>query len=80
MEGQYGTLHVDTNGDYRYTRNAETPGGVEDKFTYTLIDGDGDIVTAVLTIGIVNTTPTGGRSFATVDDDGLTGPPAGNPG
>ncbi len=71
--GEWGMLHVDTDGDYTYTRNAETPGGVEDSFTYTLTDGDGDVRTATLTIGIANSTPSGGRADVVLDDDDVVG-------
>ena len=69
VAGLHGTLHVDADGDYTYTRNANTPGGVVDDFTYTLTDGDGDIRTAVLSIGIDNRTPAGGTANVVLDDD-----------
>ncbi len=51
--GQYGTLIInDANGNYTYTRNPGTPGGVNDVFTYQLRDNDGDNATATLTIAI----------------------------
>ncbi|MBK9427873.1 MAG: hypothetical protein IPN63_10960 [Gammaproteobacteria bacterium] len=57
VTGLYGVLTVGTDGSYSYLRNAVTPGGVSDVFTYTLTDGDGDTSTATLTIGIGNAPP-----------------------
>ncbi|AKR54916.1 T1SS secreted agglutinin RTX [Devosia sp. H5989] len=56
--GEYGVLTISFDGSYSYARNAGTPGGVSDVFTYTLKDGDGDTATATLTIDIGNATPT----------------------
>src|SRR4029078_10001204 len=50
--GTYGTLNIDADGKYTYNRPAGSPGGVDDTFTYTLTDADGDSVTATLTIHI----------------------------
>ena len=80
MAGQYGTLNIASNGDYTYTRNANTPGGVQDQFTYTLIDGDGDTVTTTLTITVNNAAPAAGTLNATLDDDALTSGIAGDNG
>ena len=52
VAGQYGTLTINEDGSYSYTRNAGTPGGVSDVFTYTLTDGDGDPSNTTLTINI----------------------------
>ncbi|OWQ92884.1 beta strand repeat-containing protein [Sphingopyxis witflariensis] len=52
VQGQYGTLTIDAQGNYSYVRNVNTPGGVSDVFTYRLTDGDGDTSTATLTISI----------------------------
>ncbi|WP_200956695.1 beta strand repeat-containing protein, partial [Tsuneonella troitsensis] len=58
VNGQYGTLTIDADGEFSYTRNAGTPGNVTDTFTYTIEDGDGDQSTAqlVITIGNAGTT------------------------
>ncbi|WP_046863564.1 DUF5801 repeats-in-toxin domain-containing protein [Microvirga massiliensis] len=58
IDGQYGRLTISANGEYSYTRNPGTPGGVSDVFTYTLTDGDGDSDTATLTISIGDGAPT----------------------
>jgi VCBS repeat-containing protein len=87
INGQYGTLTISANGSYTYTRNAGTPGGVNDVFTYQLTDGDGDASTATLTISIadspvtITSVPTAGAGTV-VDEAGLpargTEPPGSN--
>ena len=52
VHGLYGDLTLNADGSYSYTRGAGTPGGVSDVFTYTLRDGDGDLVSTTLTISI----------------------------
>ncbi|MEP2806211.1 MAG: VCBS domain-containing protein, partial [Rhizobiaceae bacterium] len=52
VQGEYGVLTISDDGSYSYTRDAGTPGGVDDVFTYTLEDGDGDTDTTTLTISI----------------------------
>ena len=74
--GQYGVLTLNANGSYSYVRNAGTSGGVNDVFTYALTDGDGDAVTATLTISIADSPttlslPTTGGAGTLVDEAGL---------
>ncbi len=57
VAGKYGTLKIWADGSYTYERNANTPGGVTDEFTYTLTDRDGDSSTAKLTIEIKDAKP-----------------------
>ncbi|WP_206046935.1 Ig-like domain-containing protein [Mangrovimicrobium sediminis] len=76
IAGAFGVLTVFSDGTYSYVRNPGTPGGVEDVFTYTLKDGDGDLVTATLTIGIRDAgvtieVPEVGSAAATVYEAGL---------
>jgi T1SS-143 domain-containing protein len=72
--GQYGVLELGPDGEYIYTRNAGTPGGVDDVFTYTLTDGDGDTVQATLTITIEDSRPVvGPNALVQVDDDAVPG-------
>ncbi|MDC8753021.1 cadherin-like domain-containing protein, partial [Erythrobacter sp. sf7] len=52
IDGTYGTLVLNADGSYSYTRNFNTPGGVTEVFTYRVSDGDGDTDTATLTITI----------------------------
>ncbi|MFL6743940.1 MAG: DUF5801 repeats-in-toxin domain-containing protein, partial [Sphingomicrobium sp.] len=78
VNGQYGVLTLQADGSYSYTRNAGTPGGVNDVFNYTLTDGDGDTSSTTLTISIADATPqTGQNPTVLLDDDAL---PGGNPG
>ncbi|MFD2054170.1 DUF5801 repeats-in-toxin domain-containing protein [Mesorhizobium calcicola] len=58
IHGTYGTLTLQADGSYSYVRDAGTPGGVHDVFTYTIKDGDGDLSHTTLTISIGNSTPT----------------------
>ncbi|MER8983108.1 hypothetical protein NKH97_30075, partial [Mesorhizobium sp. M0870] len=57
IQGSYGTLTLLADGSYSYVRAAGTPGGVNDVFTYTIKDGDGDTSHTTLTISIGNSTP-----------------------
>ena len=76
--GQYGVLTINADGGYSYVRNSGTPGNVQDAFTYTLTDADGDQVTATLTITIEDARPVvGPNAVVLLDDDALSG---GNPG
>src|SRR4051812_801563 len=52
IAGAYGQLTIHQDGSYSYSRDAGTAGGVNDVFTYTLKDGDGDTVTTTLTIAL----------------------------
>ena len=52
IQGEYGTLVLNPDGSYTYTRAGNTKGGVTDVFTYTLVDSDGDDTIATLTINI----------------------------
>jgi hypothetical protein len=53
----YGQLTLNGDGSYSYVRNPGSAGGVSDVFTYTVKDGDGDLVQTTLTIDIGNSTP-----------------------
>jgi VCBS repeat-containing protein len=80
VAGQYGSLVINANGDYTYTRSGNLGGGQSDVFTYTLTDGDGDTKTATLTITIADAVPSAGTINATLDDDALPGGIAGGIG
>ena len=76
VQGQFGFLSIDNDGNYTYTRtDFETETGGNDVFTYQITDGDGDSDTATLTIsvpGIPDTVPEVIRaSDSVVDEDGL---------
>ena len=57
IDGEFGTLVLNANGSYTYTRFDGAPGNSQDVFTYTLIDADGDTETATLTINIGDAAP-----------------------
>jgi VCBS repeat-containing protein len=81
IAGTYGTLAMDADGNYTYTRNAGAPGSVDDVFTYTLRDADGDTTTATLTIHINDAAPNPPTPVVVLlDDDALPGGNAGGPG
>jgi hypothetical protein len=54
IEGAYGDLYIDKDGNYEYIRNPEIPNSVGkvDTFTYTIQDVDGNTATANLNIRI----------------------------
>ena len=57
VDGEFGTLVLNADGSYTYTRFDGSPGNSQDVFTYTLIDADGDTETATLTINIGDAAP-----------------------
>lgn len=71
----YGTLELNSDGTYSYTR----PAGIEHEgalaVQYTIIDGDGDTSGATLSIDVGKLVPTMsvGASDLTVHEDGLAG-------
>ncbi|TPM96043.1 type I secretion C-terminal target domain-containing protein, partial [Mesorhizobium sp. B2-1-5] len=70
VSGQFGTLALQEDGSYAYTRVSGLAGS--DVFTYTLKDGDGDTSTATLTVGLDSTgQPTATSSSIVVDEDDL---------
>lgn len=77
VAGLYGVLTLNTDGNYSYVRNASTPGGVTDIFTYALTDGDGDTSAATLTILITDGGV--GINVPSGDDDGQAVSEAGLP-
>ncbi|WP_417818940.1 hypothetical protein, partial [Tritonibacter scottomollicae] len=85
VNGLYGVLTLNADGSYSYVRNADSPGGVQDIFTYTLQDGDGDTSITTLTIDIADspvtlTLPVSGEAGAVVDEEGLPARGAESPG
>ncbi|WP_281407021.1 DUF5801 repeats-in-toxin domain-containing protein [Mesorhizobium sp. B2-1-3] len=70
VSGQFGTLALQEDGSYAYTRVSGLAGS--DVFTYTLKDGDGDTSTVTLTVGLDSTgQPTATSSSIVVDEDDL---------
>ena len=52
VHGQYGTLVINPDGNYVYTRDPNAPDGVTETFTYTLTDASGDSSKADLVIDV----------------------------
>ncbi|HUQ71857.1 MAG TPA: hypothetical protein VM165_20165, partial [Planctomycetaceae bacterium] len=72
VTGSFGTLTIESDGSYVYTRAEGGRGGGTDVFTYRIIDGDGDTATATLTITVpADPIPQPAAATAIVDDDGL---------
>ena len=76
INGDYGVLTIGSNGTYTYTRNPNTAGGVQDEFTYTIKDSDGDLshATLIVTItdsNVVVTVPAIGSVTTLVHEQGL---------
>ena len=76
IQGTFGKLTLAADGSYSYTRDAGTAGGVNDVFTYTIKDGDGDLSHTTLTISVGDSTPTDtipapGGATTTVFEHGL---------
>ena len=73
IDGDYGTLVIDSNGDYTYTpfKNNSVIGQTDD-FDYTINDGNGNTDTAALSIAINSDGASAGRvsasSFTLADD------------
>ena len=75
IAGNFGTLLLNADGSYTYTRTSGSAG--IDEFTYTIVDGDGDTDTATLTIELDNAAvPTATSPFVMADEDDLDAPPA----
>ncbi|HET8786829.1 MAG TPA: VCBS domain-containing protein, partial [Candidatus Limnocylindrales bacterium] len=76
VHGTFGDLVIHADGTYTYTLTGNPGAGGNDVFTYEIIDGDGDVATATLTILVpADSIPVANDATALVDDDGL---PAGN--
>jgi T1SS-143 domain-containing protein len=76
--GSFGTLVLNANGTYAYTRFGRAGG--TDTFSYTMRDGDGDTDTAVLRINVIaNPIITGDGDGGDGDGGGGGGDGAGSP-
>jgi T1SS-143 domain-containing protein len=77
VEGEYGTLTIEADGDYSYVRHAGTPAGVSDVFTYTLQSGStSDTARLIINIGDVPRLATDGTRVVS-GADGVVMLPAG---
>ena len=72
IHGTYGDLVLNANGSYTYhsTPNSVTS-NVQDTFTYTITDGDGDTSTTTLVINVNDTTLAVSDNDAIVNEAGL---------
>ncbi|KGE03119.1 retention module-containing protein [Pseudohaliea rubra] len=78
IAGTYGNLVLASDGTYEYTRTAAPELSGDDIFTYTVVDDDGDVSTATLTIDadgdvVLDLPPQAGEGSAAVDEAGLDG-------
>ncbi|TJV29873.1 MAG: hypothetical protein E5X87_29810, partial [Mesorhizobium sp.] len=87
IQGAYGKLTLNADGTYSYARDAGTPGSVDDVFTYTIKDGDGDLSHTTLTISIGDAppvisdlTPEARGGDVTVNEEALNVGTPGGPG
>ncbi|MGQ7289720.1 DUF5801 repeats-in-toxin domain-containing protein [Vreelandella venusta] len=72
IEGEYGTLTLNADGSYTYVADPNsTNADVQDVFTYTVRDGDGDESTATLTIDVADVTGSPTDTTGSVDEAGL---------
>ena len=72
IEGEYGTLMLNADGSYTYVADPDsTNADVQDVFTYTVRDGDGDESTATLTIDVADVAGTPTDTTGSVDEAGL---------
>ncbi|MBH0086346.1 VCBS domain-containing protein, partial [Psychrobacter sp. SCQQ22] len=71
IQGQYGVLVIDENGDYTYTANGDyASSGETDVFEYTISNGAaGNSDTAKLVINISSTAPAAPIAAATITDN-----------
>ena len=78
--GQYGTLTLNADGSYSYVARPDaTTANVQDVFSYTVTDADGDTSTTTLTINVANVTGVpASTTGATVNESGLAA--GSNPG
>ena len=73
ITGQYGTLTLKADGSYSYVaRPNSITSNVQDVFSYTVTDADGDTATTTLTINVDNVTGVPTTTGATVNESGLT--------
>ena len=79
ISGSYGKLTLNADGSYTYVATADsTTSNVQDVFTYTVRDSDGDQATTTLTIDVNNLSVPGTVVSGTVNENGISG--GSNPG
>ena len=77
VQGQYGVLTIEADGDYTYVRNAGAPDGVQDVFNYTLGDNVGHQSSTTLTIELGVEPPAEAATAALEGVPGVIDLPAG---
>jgi hypothetical protein len=77
VKGAYGTLTIEADGSYTYVRSAGAPDGVDDVFSYTLADHNGQQSSTTLTIELGIQTPSEAVSAALEGVPGVISLPAG---
>jgi len=74
IAGLYGTLTLNADGSYAYQANPDSiTANAEDVFTYTVKDGDGDLVETTLTINVTDVSLTAAPIAGSVNESGLIG-------
>ena len=77
--GTYGTLHLNADGSYTYTSNANAiTSDATDHFVYTITDGDGDKSTTTLDINVNDVTLAANNQIKTVSEAALDTTTSGN--
>ncbi|MFP6849525.1 MAG: retention module-containing protein [Pseudomonas sp.] len=55
IAGDYGTLHIASNGQYSYTQHPQDyQAGAADNFSYSIVDADGSTSSALLTVNLAD--------------------------
>ena len=72
ITGDYGTLTLNANGSYSYKADPnKITANVQDVFTYTVRDADGDLKTSTLTINVQDVTVNPLTTVGSVREDGI---------
>ena len=76
---QYGTFSIDENGHYTYTLTKPSNGdNVEDTFSYTTKDAQGNSTTNTVTITIIDDAPVAKPDTNSITEDSVPNPVSGN--
>ena len=74
IAGAYGTLTLNADGSYEYVATADgVSADAQDVFSYTVKDGDGDVLETTLTITVSDVTGTPENTPTSVDESGIIG-------
>ncbi|MFW1938822.1 VCBS domain-containing protein, partial [Acinetobacter baumannii] len=76
---QYGTFSIDEDGHYTYTLTKPSNGdNVEDTFSYTTKDAQGNSTTNTVTITIIDDAPVAKPDTNSITEDSVPNPVSGN--